>query len=59
MPWPLLLIHGYIEHGGGILRVMQKVCDAGLPESNSLAAIRICVSISIVMDQRQLSTTGL
>lgn len=34
MPWPLLLSTWvYIEHGGSILRVMQKVCDAGLPES--------------------------
>ena len=47
MPWPLLLIHGYIEHGGGgILRVMQKVCDAGLPESKFLGGdTDLCINI--------------
>ena len=37
---------GYIEHGGSILRVMQKVCDAGLPESKFLGGdTDLCINI--------------
>lgn len=50
---------GISSMGGGILRVMQKVCDAGLPESKFLGGdTDLCINI-YRKDQRQLSTTGL
>lgn len=36
MPWPLLLSTWVYRAWGSILRVMQKVCDAGLPEPKFL-----------------------
>ena len=38
---------GYIKHwGSGILRVMQKVCDAGLAESKFLGGdTDLCINI--------------
>lgn len=36
----------YRAWGGGILRVMQKVCDAGLPESKFLGGdTDLCINI--------------
>lgn len=37
---------GISSMGGGILRVMQKVCDAGLPESKFLGSdTDLCINI--------------
>ena len=37
---------GISSMGGGILRVMQKVCDAGLPESKFLGCdTDLCINI--------------
>lgn len=51
---------GYIEHwGSGILRVMQKVCDVGLPESEFLGGNTDLRINFIAMAQRQFLMTGL
>lgn len=37
---------GISKHGGSILRVMQKVCDAGLPEPKFLGGdTDLCINI--------------
>lgn len=51
---------GYIKHwGSGILRVMQKVCDVGLPESEFLGGNTDLRINFIAMAQRQFLMTGL
>ena len=46
MSWPLLLSTWVYRAWGSILRVMQKVCDAGLPESKFLGCdTDLCINI--------------